>query len=209
MLMSNASSPWEGSQNRDSYLSAAGNLLDDLDKHYRCQFLDAAVKFAAHAPISNVDAINASMRSPLGAMRVNDSSDARPAAAFLAGRLANSKKEKRAVRDAALRLIGAGADEDFRVTKTLQLVQSESGDSVGLLAHGGWTLRSLAAILWSESPELSMELGRTLSHDRDVRVRRALAGALTRVDERCSEVRDALLKDTCWSVRSRVRTSVD
>ena len=90
MLMSNARSPWEGSSNRDSYLVAASNLIDDLDEQHRRQFFDAAIDFAANPPLSEVDAFHASMRNPLGSMRINDSSDSRPAAAFLAARLANS-----------------------------------------------------------------------------------------------------------------------
>ena len=58
------------------------------------------------------------------------------------------------MRDAALRLIGVGSDDDYRVTTALQLIQSELGDSIGLLAQGSWTLRSLAAILWAESTDL-------------------------------------------------------
>ena len=84
------------------------------------------------------------------------------------------------MRDAALRLIGFGSDDDYRVTKTLQLVQSELGDSIGLLAQGSWTLRSLAAIPWAESNDMPDELGSAFSQDRDVRVRRALARALAK-----------------------------
>jgi len=45
-------------------------------------------------------------------MRINDRSDCRPAATYLAARLAESPEEKRLVRDAALRLIGVGTDDD-------------------------------------------------------------------------------------------------
>jgi hypothetical protein len=203
MLMSNARSPWEGSSNRDSYLVAASNLIDDLDEQHRRQFFDAAIDFAANPPLSEVDAFHASMRNPLGSMRTNDSSDSRPAAAFLAARLANSPEEKRMVRDAALRLIGVGTDEDYRVTMALQVVRSELGDSVALLAQGGWTLRSLAAILWAQSTDLPEQLGMTLSRDHDVRVRRTLATELRDTDdERSANVRAALKSDPRWSVRS-------
>jgi antibiotic biosynthesis monooxygenase (ABM) superfamily enzyme len=72
MLMSNAASPWEGSSNRDSYLVAASNLVDELDEEHRSQFCSAALDVAAHPPLSQVDAFNASMRNPLGGMRIND-----------------------------------------------------------------------------------------------------------------------------------------
>jgi hypothetical protein len=148
------------------------------------------------------------MSNPLGAMRINDRSDCRPAATYLAARLAKSLVEKRLVRDAALRLIGVGSDDDYRVTTTLQLVQSELGDSIGLLAQGSWTLRSLAAILWAESTDMPDELGCAFSQDRDVRVRRALASALANAEHRQdADARDILLGDPRWSVRSILRAA--
>jgi hypothetical protein len=203
MLLANAASPWEPSSNRDSYLIAASNLVDELDEGLRSQFFSLAMNFAANPPPSQADAFNASMSSPLGAMRINDRSDSRPAATFFAGRLAKSAVEKRLVRDAALRLVGAGSDDDYRVTTALQLVQSELGDSIGLLAQGSWTLRSLAAILWAESSDMPDDLGIALSQDRDVRVRRALASALANAEHRQdASARDTLLRDPRWSVRS-------
>jgi hypothetical protein len=153
MLMSNAASPWEGSHNRASYLLAAGNLAGSLDEEYRRRFFHAATTFAAHPPPSQADAFNASMSNPLGAMRINARSNCRPAATYLTARLAQSPEDMRAVRDAALRLIGVGTDEDYRVTKTLQLVQSEVADSIGMLGQRSWTLRSLAAILWARTDD--------------------------------------------------------
>lgn len=163
MLLSNARSPYEGAQNRSSYLLAAANLTEGLDEHHGRAFFDAALSFAAHPPPSQVDIFNASMRNPLGGMRVNDRSDCRPSATYLAGVLAQTPDDKRVVRDAALRLIGADADDHYRVAKTLQVVQSELGDSAPMLAQGGWPLRSLAAIIWAESIDLPAELGMALS----------------------------------------------
>jgi hypothetical protein len=208
MLLTNAAEPWEPSSNRDSYLIAASNLVDELDEDRRGQFFEVAMNFAANPPPSQADAFNASMSSPLGAMRINDRSDSRPAATFFAGRLAKSAEEKRLVRDAALRLVGTGSDDDYRVTTALQLVQSELGDSIGLLAQGNWTLRSLAAILWAESTDMPDDLGVALSQDRDVRVRRALASALSKAEHRQdASARDTLLRDRRWSVRSILRAT--
>jgi hypothetical protein len=99
MLLANAASPWEPSSNRDSYLIAARNLRDDLVEEHRAEFFNAAMNFSTSPPPSQADAFNASMSSPLGLMRVNDRSDSRPAAIFLAGSLAKSDEEKRLVRD--------------------------------------------------------------------------------------------------------------
>ncbi len=203
MLISNARSPWEGSGDRNDFLLAASNLVNGLDEEHRRRFLDDAIDFAAYPPLSQVDVFNASMSSPLSAMRIDDRTDCRPAAAFLAARLAVASEEKRLVRDTALRLIGTNNDEDYRVTKTLQLVQTELADNIGMLAHGRWPLRCLAAILWADASDASEELGMTLARDPDVRVRRALATEIVATDDqRTADVRTVLRNDPRWSVRS-------
>jgi hypothetical protein len=202
MLFTNAESPWEPATNRDDYLRAASNLVNDLPEEIRQTFFSKALSFASDMPRSEADAFQNSMSSPLSAMRINDGSDCRPAAVYLAGKLANSAQEKQMVRDGALRLVGVGTDDDYRVTATLQLVQSQLDDSVGLLAQGSWTLRSLAAMLWVESTTLPDELGNALSHDPDARVRRALARALQSSRNHAeSTARTALAQDPRWSVR--------
>jgi hypothetical protein len=207
MLVSNAGLPWEPASNRDSYLIAASNLVDGLSEEHRRKFFVAAIDFAANPPPSHADAFNASMSNPLGGMRINDRSDCRPAATFLAARLASTPEEKQLVRDTALRLIGIGTDDDYRVTTTLQVIRSELGSSIGVLAQGSWTLRSLAAILWAESSEMSDELGIVFSQDRNARVRRTLATALAgNKGARSLIVRDALRVDPRWSVRSILKT---
>lgn len=207
MLISNARSPWEPATNRDSYLIAASNLVDDFDDDHRRNFLRDAIDFATNPPRSQADEFNASFSSPLGSMRINDKSDCRPAAAFLAAKLAQAPGEKQLVRDTALRLIGVGTDDDYRVTKALQLVQTEIGGSIGMLAQGSWTLRSLAAIMWAESTDIPDEFGVALCNDPDVRVRRALARELVAVPHRQnSSARDMLLRDPRWSVRSILQT---
>ncbi|WP_212813725.1 MULTISPECIES: hypothetical protein [unclassified Mycolicibacterium] len=203
MLMSNARSLWEPASNRDTYLIAASNMISDLDEEHRCQFLADAIEFATDPPRSEADAFNASFSSPLGAMRINDRSDCRPAATYLAAKLANSAGEKQLVRDAAVRLIGVGSDDDYRVTKTLQLVKSELGDSVAMLAQRSWTLRSLAARLWAESIDMPDALGTALSQDSDARVRRSLARAISEAKHRLGSPAYArLMNDPRWSIRS-------
>lgn len=206
MLLSNATSPWEGSHNRDSYLLAAANLADALDEGHRRKFFEAAMAFADCPPASEVDAFNSSMSNPLGAMRINARSDCRPAATYLAARLAQSTEEKRAVRDTAVRLIGAGTDDDYRVTRTLQLIQAETADSLGMLARGSWPLRCLAASIWARTPDIAGGFGEALSQDRDARVRRVLASELRgRSDERSAGIRETLTNDPRWSVRAALR----
>jgi hypothetical protein len=119
--------------------------------------------------------------------------------------IAQTSDERRAVVDAAFRLIGADTDEDYRVAKTLQVVQSEIADRTPILAQDGWPLRSLAAILWVRSSNLTPELGETLIRDVDVRVRRTLAVEVRDSDDpRTADVRAVLETDPRWSVRSQL-----
>ncbi len=203
MLLSNAASPWEPATNRDSYLIAASNLVANLDDEHRTGFFETAMDFATRPPFSSADADNASMSSPLSAMRINDKSDCRPAATYLAAKLAVSSDEKRRVRDAALRLIGVGSDEDYRIATALERVGTDLRDSIGFLAQGSWPLRRLAAILWADSADIPDELGTALARDADVRVRIASAHALVKaIHRQDSAARDILLNDPRWSVRS-------
>jgi hypothetical protein len=78
-----------------------------------------------------------------------------------------------------------------------------------MLAQGSWTLRSLAAIMWAESTDMPDEFGAALCNDPDVRVRRALAQALANASHReNSAVRELLLRDPRWSVRSIFRQAI-
>lgn len=76
-----------------------------------------------------------------------------------------------------------------------------------LLLRMGWALRSLAAISWAESNSLDAGIGQRLAADPDARVRRALAGALSRTepDERTAAARQKLQNDPRHSVRTCLR----
>lgn len=107
------------------------------------------------------------------------------------------------MRDAALRLIGVGSDEDYRIATALERVGTDLRDSIGFLAQGSWPLRRLAAILWADSADIPDELGTALARDADVRVRIASAHALVKaIHRQDSAARDILLNDPRWSVRS-------
>ncbi len=203
MLLTNANSPYEGAENRISYLLAAVNLSSNLEEEERSEFFRTALNLATENPRSDLDALHAQMADPLGFMRRTGSQDSRQAAAYLAAMLARSDQDKRTVRDAAIKLIGADDDQDYYVTKALQVLQSELADIAPLLAHFGWALRSLAAISWAESSSMPADLGEKLSRDPDARVRRALAQGIRKSDApHTNVVREALKSDPRWSVRS-------
>lgn len=204
MLLTNAESPYEGADNRTSYLLAAVNLSHELeDSHYE-EFFPAALRFIAENPTSDLDALHAEMRNPLSFMRRSGTLDSRHAAAYLAAVFARTEEDKRTVRDAVLNLFGVVAEnEEYYLTRALQVLRSELAEIAPLLVHFGYAPRSLAAITWAESTDMPAELGEKLSKDPNVRVRRALAQAILKSDaEHTNMVRAALESDPRWSVRS-------
>ena len=75
-----------------------------------------------------------------------------------------------------------GEESDYWPTRALQRLGETVKDDLAFLASQGWAIRSFAARLWAEHAEPS-HLGMRLAADPDVRVRRALAHALSRQPE--------------------------
>lgn len=202
MLLANARSPFEGASNRHSYLLAAANLSSDLDDADRREFFDAAVGFVTSPPRSQPDLLHSSMSNPLSMMRYSGNLDNRPAAGYLAARLAQTAQEKRVTKELIMGLIGVDAEADYDVALALQVLQVDPSELAPILPHVGWALRSVAAIRWVTSPQMPTELGEKLSHDPDARVRRALAQELrARPAEPADQARATLEADQRWSVR--------
>jgi hypothetical protein len=207
--LSRARSPYEGARDRSSYLLAAANLASDLQVDDVERLLPAALAEAVEPPESEADAVTAQFSHPLGAFRVTGSHDSRPAAAFLAARLARTPEQRDLARAAALNLIGADGDADYHVTQALRVLQDDLERDVQLLMGYGWALRSLAAISWARSQSLDPRIGQRLAADPDPRVRRALADALSRTepDDRTAAARERLHRDPRHSVRRRLQGS--
>jgi hypothetical protein len=208
MLLSNAQSLYEGAGNRNSYLLAAVNLSNDLEGEHYDEFFPIALALAAENPPSEVDDLHTGMRNPLGVFRRSGTTDSRNTAVYLAAVLARTDDDKRAVRDAVIKLIGVvDEDEEYYLTRALQVLRSELGEIVTILAKSGWALRSLAAITWAKSSGLPAELGEELSRDPNVRVRRALAQEILKSNAaHTNSVRTTLESDPRWSVRSILRS---
>lgn len=202
-------SPYEAALNRREYLVAAANLTDDLPVALAGVLFNAAIGVIQHAAKSELDIAERMLAHPLGALRVNNNiGDERPAAAFLAARLARGPRQRTTARDAALRLLGATDDGDFWSTRALQVLADDlTSDIVPVLATLGWPVRSLAAIVWAKSDALDSTLGITLSKDPDQRVRRALAAALSTslANPRTDPARQQLSADPRFSVRNALR----
>lgn len=207
--LSRARSPYESAHDRSSYLLAAANLASELQADDVERLLPAALAEAVEPPESEADAVTAQFRHPLSAFRVTGNHDSRPAAAFLAARLARTPEQRDLARNAALSLIGADGDADYHVTRALRVLQDDLERDVPLLMGFGWALRSLAAISWARSQSLDPRIGRRLAADPDPRVRRALADALsgTEPDERTAAARERLHSDARHSVRARLQGS--
>jgi hypothetical protein len=199
-------SPYEASLNRRDYLLAAVNLTDDLPEAQSGELFDAVISMTRDATESEIDRADRMLAHPLGGLRLkNNIGDERPAAAFLAARLARTREQKAAARDTALRLLGATEDGDFWSTRALQVLTDDlPPEIVPALATLGWPLRCLAAIVWAKAGNPDSSLGAALASDLDQRVRRALAGALAAVpaSPRTGPVRQQLAADPRFSVRS-------
>jgi hypothetical protein len=199
-------SPYEAALNRRDYLLAAANLTNDLPESQSGELFNAAISMTRDATESEIDRADRMLAHPLGGLRVkNNIGDERPAAAFLAARLARTKEQKTAARDTALRLLGATEDGDYWSTRALQVLTDDlPPEIVPALATLGWPLRCFAAIVWAKAGNPDSSLGAALANDPDQRVRRALAGALAAVpaSPRTDPARQQLAADPRFSVRS-------
>lgn len=213
-LLERADHPRVGSPERASYLVAASNLVDDLDDDVRTAFLERALSLVSQPSTSLADAMNEQFSHPLGAVRMGRTHDARAQAAHLAATLARSPAEQALVRDSTLALVGDESGSEYWVTRALQRLGEALAADVGFLSGQGWALRSLAALQWVKTTRPA-PVGRRLAVDPDVRVRRALATALSEVTTSAEDThqdmdmaRTGVLKmlraDPCYSVRSLV-----
>jgi hypothetical protein len=198
-----ARSPYEAASDRRSYLIAAANLASDLAEDDIARLLPQALELAQDPPPSEADALMGQFSHPLGGFRYSGDSDSRAAAVFLAARLARTREQRDLVRRSALAFISAGEQESYHATRALQALEDDLEADVPLLASLGWPLRSLAGIVWAASGSLDPEIGNRLAVDTDLRVRRALAGALARsaADGRTARAREILASDPRYSVR--------
>jgi hypothetical protein len=189
---------------------AAANLVDDLPDIDARELFTRAIHEAAAPARSEADELTQMYSHPLGAMRFGIGGNSRPAAVYLAARLARTEEQRRQVRQAALQLIGSDGDADFHVTQALRALGDDLESDVPWLARQGWALRSLAGIIWADSSSLPSSIGEALAVDSDARVRRTLADALARRDptDRAAAARGRLASDPRFSVRRLVaRTS--
>jgi hypothetical protein len=138
-------------------------------------------------------------------MRVSTPKDSRAQAAHLAASLAQTDPDKERVRTAAVALIGDVVSE-YWLTRAFQRLGDAMAPDVGFLSGGDWALKSFAALLWAKTGNPS-RVGHRLAAESDVRVRRALAGALAgqaadgTLDGPRESVRALLTTDPSHSVR--------
>ena len=135
---------------------------------------------------------------------MNIATDSRPAATFLAARLARTSQDRQSVRNTALRLLGSARNGDYWLVRALQQLNTDLEHDVPFLAKQGWELRSLAAYLGYISCSRCRNWEKHSQRTRDPRVRRSLATALAGADDddRTNIVRQRLLNDPRFSVRT-------
>jgi hypothetical protein len=215
-LLARADDPHVGSGDRGDYLIAASNLSPHLEFGDRSSLFVEAMRRATDPTPSWADEVSKRFSHPLGGVRFNgESFDVRAKAAYVAAWLADTPEQQAGVRQVTFSLLGSDQETDYWATRTLQRLGSEAlAYDVGFLCGQGWAMRSLAAIVWASSGE-PQHIGVRLANDDDVRVRYALAEAVSDalqsrkratgdlVQEALIHVGDLLLDDPSFRVRTR------
>ncbi|WP_027587315.1 hypothetical protein [Acidipropionibacterium thoenii] len=202
-LLQRADDPHVGSGDRGQYLIAASNLARHITPAKRADYFATAARLATSPTPSDHDKLNEQFTHKLGAFRMNGAlHDARGEATTLAAALATTDAQRSEARRLAYSLLGT--DSDYWPTRALQQLGDTLNDDLAFLATQGWAIRSLAASLWPEHGQPA-HLGARLAADPDVRVRRALARALSEQSGPTHPaVREQLANDPAHSVREAV-----
>jgi hypothetical protein len=200
-LLSRAEDPHIGSSDRGDYLLAASNLAPHLDETNRGAFFATALRLATSPAPSESDDLDAQFTHRLGGFQMRGMPrDSRGQAVFLASVLATSETQRKEVRRLVYALLGE--ESDYWPTRALQRLGETVKDDLAFLTSQGWAIRSFAAKLWADYGEPS-HLGTRFVADPDVRVRRALAHALSEQPETSHMVlREQLAVDPAHSVRA-------
>ena len=205
-LLARADDPHLGSSDRGEYLIAAANLGSQIEQSRRSEFFATAMRLATSPTPSEHDELNDQFTHKLGGFRINGTPrDSRPQAVVLAATLATDETQRNDVRRLIYSLLGE--ESDYWPTRALQRLGDTVKDDLAFLASQGWAIRSLVAILWADHGEPA-HLGSRLATDPDVRVRRALALALSQQPETSHlALREQLAADPAHSVRAALKTS--
>jgi hypothetical protein len=200
-LLVRAEDPHISSSDRGDYLIAASNLAPHLDETTRGTHCATALRLATSTTPSEHDDLDAQFTHRLGGLRIiGTPRDSRGQAVLLASVLATNEAQRNEVRRVAYALLGE--ESDYWPTRALQRLGETVKDDLAFLASQGWAIRSFAARLWAKYGEPS-HLGKRLAADPDVRVRRALARALSEQPETSHPaVREQLVVDPAHSVRA-------
>ncbi|WP_298797044.1 hypothetical protein [uncultured Pseudonocardia sp.] len=204
LQLDRVAAPYEPGDNRADYLLAATNLSVDLDD--TAELFRRAITVADDANPSPGDLICNIGNHPLGTFRVSGLTiDTRPHATFLAATLARTPEQHAAVRARALNLLSVPGSGYFAVRALQRLSPADLLHDLPLLIiQPDWAARSLGAITWATTAPSDPTIGLALARDIDVRVRRALAQALsgTEPTPTISKVIAELTADAHFSVRS-------
>lgn len=200
-LLHRADDPHVGSGDRGQYLIAASNLARHTTPANRADYFVTAARLATSPTPSDHERLDEQFTRKLGAFRMNGTPhDTRGQATTLAAALATDEAQRSEARRLAYSLLGT--DSDYWPTRALQQLGDTLNDDLAFLATQGWAIRSLAAGRWPEYGQPA-HLGARLAADPDVRVRRALARALSgQSDPAHAAARERLANDPAYSVRA-------
>ncbi|MEV4816161.1 hypothetical protein [Micromonospora tulbaghiae] len=193
--------PYELVWDRRDYLIAASNLAEGLSPADNDAVFAEAMILVRDTTPSDADRI----LQPDALQIQSTTIDIRSAALLLAASTARTDDQRELVRRQAFTLLVQQPTAAPFVVDTLHALRPENlGELATLLAtHPEWAIRALGAQAWVHDIGVDDDLGPTLAHDSDARVRRALAQGLAGqpVTPRIRPVYDILVGDVRYSVR--------
>jgi hypothetical protein len=207
--------PDEADWNRRELLAAATNMVRYLEQADRAAVFEQAMRIAQgeHAPSRSDEGIP-DMSHPLNRFRITlgGAIDLRPLGLELAARAVTTPLEAEAVQRTALELLRQADDKTIhQVAFALSMLPVEhlTLELNLLAAHPHTSLRMLAAIRWAQDPTCHPEMGLGLARDRDPRVRRMLAQAISDAPPQVhtEPARAVLRQDPRYSVRRHLQAA--
>lgn len=206
-LLHRVEDPLVSLSDRNAYLLAASNLVEDLDHTTREGFLSEALRLATMLAPSEYEEFESQFAHKLGSLRVSSRErTTQSKALYLAACLADDDAQRSVIKQQAYLLLGVSDLSDYWVARVLQHLGEALDDDLGFLAGQSWAPRALAAVRWVKH-SVPEHLGLRLAADADPRVRCAFAEALaeTAPTPEHVKVRQLLSEDLAYSVRSFFR----
>lgn len=187
----------------EAYRSSAANALailaDNIDDAVKLMALEGMLALIGAGPSEHpIDVFSRNSLHPFSRFRNDTRGLSLPRAAMVAaGRLASTPQQAKYLVETLLSALNASLNEQdlSAALGAIQALDPAIRPPVDLqewASHPLPIVRSTAVSLWADNPATFPDLGFRLARDLDEAVRQRLAGALTRVAERDSELTEQL-----------------